>query len=73
MRSIAFEYAPMRQEITEVIALQERSDVPVHGEPERNDRCSTSSKQLAGFATRTKPSSPVCVRRHPEFGDGRGR
>ncbi|AGL26618.1 5-methyltetrahydropteroyltriglutamate--homocysteine S-methyltransferase [Mycobacterium tuberculosis CAS/NITR204] len=41
----------MRQEITEVIALQERLriDVLVHGEPERNDMVQYFAEQLAGF------------------------
>lgn len=65
----------MREEITEVIALQEELgiDVLVHGEPERNDMVQYFAEQLDGFAATelgwVQSYGTRCVRPPILFGD----
>lgn len=65
----------MRDEIAEVIALQERLglDVLVHGEPERNDMVQYFAEQLDGFAATeqgwVQSYGTRCVRPPILFGD----
>ncbi|MFI5718267.1 5-methyltetrahydropteroyltriglutamate--homocysteine S-methyltransferase [Nocardia sp. NPDC051750] len=65
----------MREEITEVIALQEQLelDVLVHGEPERNDMVQYFAEQLDGFAATelgwVQSYGTRCVRPPILFGD----
>ncbi|UFS97890.1 5-methyltetrahydropteroyltriglutamate--homocysteine S-methyltransferase [Nocardia huaxiensis] len=65
----------MREEIAEVIALQEEIglDVLVHGEPERNDMVQYFAEQLGGFAATVngwvQSYGTRCVRPPILFGD----
>ncbi|HAM45835.1 MAG TPA: 5-methyltetrahydropteroyltriglutamate--homocysteine S-methyltransferase [Propionibacteriaceae bacterium] len=65
----------MRNEITQVITLQEHLglDVLVHGEPERNDMVQYFAEQLPGFAATTagwvQSYGSRCVRPPILFGD----
>jgi len=65
----------MRQEVADVVALQERLglDVLVHGEPERNDMVQYFAEQLAGYAFTqlgwVQSYGSRCVRPPILFGD----
>ncbi len=65
----------MRQEIADVVALQEKLglDVLVHGEPERNDMVQYFAEQLEGFTTTrhgwVQSYGSRCVRPPILFGD----